>query len=88
MLEHWMAINDTDTNSSILGIKEVIENPDSAILFGDYPQWLLYFAAGCCVLFMFIGIPGNLITIVALFRTKKVSCYGDLTVWIADTYLQ
>ncbi|KAG8042498.1 hypothetical protein G9C98_005132 [Cotesia typhae] len=77
MLERWMDINNTDTNSSLLEKVEVIEHPESAILFNDYPQWLLYFAAGCCVLFMFIGIPGNLITIIALFRTKKVSCYED-----------
>ncbi|XP_074093599.1 G-protein coupled receptor moody [Cotesia typhae] len=72
MLERWMDINNTDTNSSLLEKVEVIEHPESAILFNDYPQWLLYFAAGCCVLFMFIGIPGNLITIIALFRTKKM----------------
>ncbi|XP_034946887.1 G-protein coupled receptor moody [Chelonus insularis] len=72
MLEYWMANNDTETNSSLSKIEEVLENPESAILFGGYPPWLLHFAAGCCVLFMLIGIPGNLITVVALFRTKKL----------------
>lgn len=42
-------------------------------LFRDYPEPLLRFASVCCVLFMLVGIPGNLITIVALARCKKVS---------------
>lgn len=42
-------------------------------LFRDYPEPLLHFASVCCVLFMLVGIPGNLITIVALARCKKVS---------------
>lgn len=41
-------------------------------LFEDYPEYLLTFAAGCCMLFMLLGIPGNLITIIALARCKKV----------------
>ncbi|CAD0197873.1 unnamed protein product [Chrysodeixis includens] len=41
-------------------------------LFRDYPEPLLRFASVCCVLFMLVGIPGNLITIVALARCKKV----------------
>uniref|UniRef100_A0ABD2XHM2 G-protein coupled receptors family 1 profile domain-containing protein n=1 Tax=Trichogramma kaykai TaxID=54128 RepID=A0ABD2XHM2_9HYME len=40
-------------------------------LLKDYPPWLLTFAAACCVLFMLVGIPGNLLTLFALFRTKK-----------------
>ena len=68
-----MGNNDTESNFSEYIIEEVIEDPGSASLFRDYPPWLLYFAAGCCVLFMSIGIPGNLITVAALFRTKKVS---------------
>lgn len=72
MLEYWMAINDTETNESVFELDEVLEDPGSAALFDGYPPWLLYFAAGCCLLFMLIGIPGNLITVAALFRTKKV----------------
>ncbi|XP_061718411.1 G-protein coupled receptor moody-like [Cydia pomonella] len=41
-------------------------------LFKDYPEALLRFASVCCVLFMLVGIPGNLITIIALARCKKV----------------
>lgn len=42
-------------------------------LFQVYPKELLQFAAACCIIFMLIGIPGNLITIIALARCKKVS---------------
>lgn len=42
-------------------------------LFKDYPEVLLQFASVCCVVFMLVGIPGNLITIIALARCKKVS---------------
>lgn len=41
-------------------------------LFADYPDELLHFAAGACVLFTLLGVPGNFITIVALLRYTKV----------------
>ncbi|KAK7070290.1 hypothetical protein SK128_019977, partial [Halocaridina rubra] len=41
------------------------------ILFANYPPLLLDFAVGCCVLFMILGVPGNLITITALIKGKK-----------------
>ncbi|CAH2090481.1 unnamed protein product [Euphydryas editha] len=41
-------------------------------LFKGYPQWLMNFATACCILFMLIGIPGNIVTIVALARYEKV----------------
>jgi hypothetical protein len=41
-------------------------------LFHGYSASLLHFASACCVIFMLVGIPGNLITIIALFRCKKV----------------
>jgi hypothetical protein len=41
-------------------------------LFRGYSASLLHFASACCVIFMLVGIPGNLITIIALFRCKKV----------------
>ncbi|KAJ8719709.1 hypothetical protein PYW08_011884 [Mythimna loreyi] len=44
----------------------------SVVLFQCYPEALLQFASACCVVFMLIGIPGNLTTIVALARYKKV----------------
>lgn len=74
MLEYWwMASNETGQNDSDVAIDEVLQDPGLVILFIGYPQWLLYFAAACCILFMLVGIPGNLITVIALFRTKKVS---------------
>lgn len=42
-------------------------------LFQDYPEALLNFAVACCFIFMIIGIPGNIITILALSKYKKVS---------------
>ncbi|XP_045773852.1 G-protein coupled receptor moody-like [Maniola jurtina] len=41
-------------------------------LFKGYPDGLLKFATACCGIFMVIGIPGNIITIVALARYEKV----------------
>jgi len=72
-----MANNETGRNGSDdVAIEEVLQDPGSVILFVGYPRWLLYFAATCCILFMLIGIPGNLITVIALFRTKKVCNYS------------
>ncbi|XP_019696028.1 G-protein coupled receptor moody [Harpegnathos saltator] len=73
MLEYWwMASNGTGWNDSDVVIDDVLQDPGLVTLFVDYPQWLLYFAAACCILFMLLGIPGNLITVVALFRTQKL----------------
>jgi len=73
MLEYWwMASNETGHNGSS-DVDEMLQDPGSVVLFVGYPWWLLYLAAACCILFMLIGIPGNLITVIALFRTKKVS---------------
>lgn len=74
MLEYWwMASNETAQNDSDVAINEVLQDPGLVVLFVGYPEWLLHFAAACCILFMLVGIPGNLITVIALFRTKKVS---------------
>ncbi|XP_037082967.1 G-protein coupled receptor moody-like [Pollicipes pollicipes] len=40
-------------------------------LFADYPAGLLQFASAFCVLYIVVGIPGNVITIAALSRYKK-----------------
>lgn len=45
---------------------------ESTQLFRDYPDELLHFAVGACVLFTLLGVPGNFITIVALLRYTKV----------------
>lgn len=76
MLEYWwMTSNETGRNRSgddDAAIEEMLQDPGSVVLFVDYPRWLLCFAAACCILFMLVGIPGNLITVIALFRTKKL----------------
>ncbi|XP_055693899.1 G-protein coupled receptor moody [Lutzomyia longipalpis] len=41
-------------------------------LFPNYSDSLLKFASIMCIVFALIGIPGNLITIIALARCKKV----------------
>jgi len=81
MLEYWwMTSNETGRNrSDDVAIEEMLQDPGSAILFVGYPRWLLCFAAACCILFMLIGIPGNLITVIALFRTKKVRNCSHIT---------
>ncbi|KAK2588326.1 hypothetical protein KPH14_004343 [Odynerus spinipes] len=72
MLEYWLIGNESYLNKSNATIEQVLQDPGSVVLFVGYPPWLLYFAAGCCILFMLVGIPGNLITVAALFRTKKL----------------
>lgn len=59
---------------------ELQENPrtsnqsdDNTLLFVGYSTTLLRLAALCCLLFMIVGILGNLITIIALLGCKKVS---------------
>ncbi|XP_068629624.1 G-protein coupled receptor moody [Battus philenor] len=61
-------------NWSVVGLDEYNTDAELAAveLFKDYPEGLLRFASICCVLFMLVGIPGNLITIIALARCKKV----------------
>ncbi|XP_076662710.1 G-protein coupled receptor moody isoform X2 [Andrena cerasifolii] len=71
-MEYWMASNQSGYNARAEALEEVLQDPGSAVLFVGYPPWLLHFAASCCVLFMFVGIPGNLFTIIALFRTRKL----------------
>ncbi|CAH2245643.1 G-protein coupled receptor moody-like [Pararge aegeria] len=58
-------------NSSVV---TALSDPDLAAieLFKGYPDGLLEFATACCVIFMLIGIPGNVITIIALIRYEKV----------------
>ncbi|KZC05137.1 PREDICTED: G-protein coupled receptor moody [Dufourea novaeangliae] len=71
-MEYWMASNETGQNDRTEALEVVLQDPGSAVLFVGYPRWLLYFAAGCCVIFMVVGIPGNLFTIMALSRTRKL----------------
>ncbi|ETN60302.1 hypothetical protein AND_008084 [Anopheles darlingi] len=41
-------------------------------LYTGYPRLLLNFATVTCIAYMVIGVPGNLLTIVALIKSKKV----------------
>lgn len=45
---------------------------EAETLFANYPPLLLDLAVFFCVLFIVLGVPGNLITIVALVKCKKV----------------
>ena len=51
---------------------DTIITHNSDDLFSDYPVALTDAAAICCIIFILLGIPGNLITIIALARCKKV----------------
>ncbi|XP_059607345.1 G-protein coupled receptor moody [Phlebotomus argentipes] len=56
-------------------ISRTIDNDttiSSGGLFENYADSLLKFASVMCMIFALIGIPGNLITIIALARCKKV----------------
>lgn len=47
-------------------------NPDPKDLYWRYDKGLTQLAAVVCYIFMVVGVPGNLITIIALARCKKV----------------
>lgn len=59
-------------NNTLNSDQEQYEDDLDIQLFQEYSTTLLRFASICCILFMMVGIPGNLITIIALFRCKKV----------------
>lgn len=56
--------NETNESTFITSVKDD--------LFPAYPQQLTNITAIVCVIFFIVGIPGNLITIIALGRCKKV----------------
>ena len=43
------------------------------MLLQDYPDWMLMSGFICCVIFLLFGLPGNIITILALVHSNKVS---------------
>ncbi|XP_030037162.2 G-protein coupled receptor moody-like [Manduca sexta] len=67
-------INGSAIEDLVPGLEEYEDSAALAAvkLYTDYPEWLLQFAGACCILFMVIGIPGNLVTIIALARCRKV----------------
>lgn len=80
----WMNANWTSMTSSSLAVSDRTSDRNASTwseaddhfqqpLFSQYPDELLHFAVGACVLFTLLGVPGNFITIVALLRYTKVS---------------
>lgn len=74
-----------DINSSLLEVNlqknasEITKDWQNELkteLFHGYSPTLLTFASVCCIIYMMVGVPGNLITIIALFRCKKVSGFN------------
>jgi hypothetical protein len=63
--------NDNDT-FDVSTTNDTVTTDASEELFHGYSASLLHFASACCIIFILVGIPGNLITIIALFRCKKV----------------
>lgn len=63
--------NDNDT-FNVSTTNDTVTTDASEELFHGYSASLLHFASACCIIFILVGIPGNLITIIALFRCKKV----------------
>ena len=43
------------------------------MLLQDYPDWMLMSGFICCVIFLLFGLPGNIITILALVHSNNVS---------------
>lgn len=66
--------NGGNLSDLVMGLEDYASGEELANveLFKNYPEALLWFAFVSCVLFMILGIPGNLLTIVALMRYKKV----------------
>jgi len=65
---------DSDSSSSTITTSDGDSyNLTTDDLFRDYDLALTQSAAVFCVIFIVLGVPGNLITIIALARCKKVS---------------
>lgn len=65
-------VNVSQSDLAVLNYNGSYKELAAIELFQNYPDRLLNFAAVCCLLFMCIGIPGNLVTIIALARYEKV----------------
>ena len=81
MNSNWSAVGSVsdrmaDRNATIgLSTTSRADEDHLQPLFSEYPDELLHFAVGACVLFTLLGVPGNFITIVALLRYTKVSLF-------------
>lgn len=60
-------------HSDIPGLSPYKSDADMAAvqLYKDYPDSLLQFGYVCCLIFCLVGIPGNLVTIIALSMCEK-----------------
>lgn len=87
-IEHYSEVDEINSSmngSGFMGFAPAaIFNEEGEIvdefknLFAGFSPVLLYFATICICVFMLVGIPGNLFTIIALARCKKVSePYGE-----------
>ncbi|XP_013192312.2 G-protein coupled receptor moody [Amyelois transitella] len=74
LVRNTTLVNGTSDKNVLLGLDEYASDEILAAveLFEGYQDGILQFASACCMIFMLIGIPGNLITIIALARCKKV----------------
>ncbi len=75
---HYDNGNSMDSSSMMLTTSTSTTAPMAALdsaddLFRDYDFALTQLAAVFCVIFIVLGVPGNLITIIALARCKNVS---------------
>ncbi|KOB52852.1 Gustatory receptor trehalose 1, partial [Operophtera brumata] len=72
-MEHQSDVNKQNWSECYKGLDQYGSDEELAnvCLFLDYPDTLLKFAAACCIIFMIIGIPGNIITILALLKYRK-----------------
>ncbi|XP_067130088.1 G-protein coupled receptor moody-like [Centruroides vittatus] len=59
-------------NDSVITNNTSASNVTTVPLFETYPKELLYFAAISCIVFVFIGLPGNFVTIVALLKSPRL----------------
>lgn len=71
-----------DDRNSTVGMTSTDSGDHLQPLFSEYPDEVLHFAVGACVLFTLIGVPGNFITIVALLRYTKVSFFIIFIIFI------
>ncbi|XP_023341816.1 G-protein coupled receptor moody isoform X3 [Eurytemora carolleeae] len=66
------------TEQHSLNLSGNVENTSDWILkldismFQDYPDWMLNMAFSFCIIFLVCGLPGNIVTILALCKCKKV----------------
>jgi hypothetical protein len=59
---------------------------DGGPFFDNYPPELLNAAVAMCIVFMLIGIPGNLLTIAALAKSvSAVQFFSSLSVFLRMT---